>query len=199
LLEWNDIRFARAVGGIFRRVHTIKGMRRRMGYGRVTDLAHRMENLLDHLRRSAKRRRQTRCSLLFRATDALEKAVGLAVAGRERELDVAAILADLDRAGAKEPTAAPVARVYCVCCGCCVCRIRTARASRDSSRSADQRRRATLVMRKVQTLGTVHRLQPSASAFESEDFDGRFAFELDTPAAAREIEAAILSVGMWSA
>src|SRR5438045_8334283 len=42
------------VGGIFRAVHTVKGMAATMGYGRVADLAHRMENLLDHLRRGGK-------------------------------------------------------------------------------------------------------------------------------------------------
>jgi two-component system chemotaxis sensor kinase CheA len=52
-----------------------------------------------------------------------------------------------------------------------------------------------LVIRKVKTLGTVHRVQPSPAAFESEDFDGRFMFELDTAIAPAEIEAAVRSVG----
>src|SRR2546427_1518457 len=41
------------VGGLFRAVHTVKGMAATMGYGVVTDLAHRTESLLDHLRRGA--------------------------------------------------------------------------------------------------------------------------------------------------
>ncbi|HLQ58217.1 MAG TPA: chemotaxis protein CheA, partial [Gemmatimonadales bacterium] len=55
--------------------------------------------------------------------------------------------------------------------------------------------RAMLVIRKVKTLGTVHRVQPPPAAFESEDFDGRFVFELDTAVAPAEIEAAVRSVG----
>src|SRR5207245_10794422 len=55
--------------------------------------------------------------------------------------------------------------------------------------------RAMLVIRKVKTLGTVHRVQPPPAAFESEDFDGRFVFELETAVAAAEIEAAVRSVG----
>src|SRR3989442_7267495 len=47
--------------------------------------------------------------LLFRAVDALEKAVGLAVAGREREADLA-VLADIDRAAQHtKPAAQPSA------------------------------------------------------------------------------------------
>src|SRR6185312_9012424 len=55
--------------------------------------------------------------------------------------------------------------------------------------------RAMLIMRKVQTLGPVYRQQPAMAAFEAEDFDGRFAFELDTSHTDAEIEAAIRSVG----
>src|SRR3989475_249162 len=72
-----------------------------MGYARVADLAHRMENLLDHLRRGAGGRRAADdvLQLLFRATDALEKAIQLSAAGREREVNVTGIVAELDRAG----------------------------------------------------------------------------------------------------
>src|SRR5260370_35103069 len=76
-----------------------------MGYGRVADLAHRMETLLDHLRRSGRAPADDIIQLLFRATDALEKAVGLAVAGREREADLT-VLADIDHA-ALQPKPAP--------------------------------------------------------------------------------------------
>ena len=95
LLEWERRPAAtEPVGGIFRAVHTIKGMAATMGYARVADLAHRMENLLDHLRRGGRPPADDTLQLLFRATDALEKAVNLAVAGREREADVAGVVAD---------------------------------------------------------------------------------------------------------
>src|SRR3990172_12593985 len=98
LLAWErNPQAAEPVGGIFRAVHTIKGMAATMGYARVADLAHRMENLLDWLRRSAAPAEAALLQLLFRATDALEKAVDLAVVGRERDADVAAVAADLDR------------------------------------------------------------------------------------------------------
>src|SRR5206468_4629536 len=111
LLEWERNPAAtEPVGGLFRAVHTIKGMAATMGYGRVADLAHRMENLLDQLRRGGKAPTDAVIQLLFRATDALEKSVTLAVAGREREADLTAILADIDRLGTKETPAPPPAR-----------------------------------------------------------------------------------------
>src|SRR2546422_6716952 len=55
LLEWERAPASPApVAGVFRAVHTVKGMAATMGYARVTDLAHRTENLLDLLRRRAR-------------------------------------------------------------------------------------------------------------------------------------------------
>ena len=216
LLEWERTpTSAEPVGGLFRAVHTIKGMAATMGYAKVADLAHRMENLLDHLRRGGRAPAGDVIQLLFRATDALEKAVELAVQGREGEADVAAILADIDGAAAAhhaKPAAQPSA----------LARFTLATAEPDepdapslpaaAAASAASGRtplvqvvirseaplkggRAMLVIRKVQTLGTVNRVQPSLAAFESDDFDGRFSFELDTAKSATDIEAVIRSVG----
>ncbi|MGH7520968.1 MAG: chemotaxis protein CheW [Gemmatimonadales bacterium] len=203
LLEWERHPASpEPVSGIFRAVHTVKGMAATMGYGRVADLAHRMENLLDHVRRGGQKPGDDTLQLLFRATDALEKAVGVAVAGRERELDLAAVVADLDRAAAKfAPKATPAASSKPAAP---VAPAAPVPASIGSGRLVEvairpeaplKGGRAMLVIRKVQTLGTVGRMQPPAAAFESDDFDGRFVFELDTAAAPADIEAAIRSVG----
>src|SRR6267378_7035800 len=214
LLQWErSPSSAEPVGGLFRAVHTIKGMAATMGYARVADLAHRMENLLDHLRRGGRAPAEDIIQLLFRGTDALEKAVELAVQGREREADVTAILADIDVAAAAhhaKPAAQPSA----------LARFTLATPEPDAPESPSlpaasaasaasgkvvhvaiqpepplKGGRAMLVIRKVQTLGTVNRMQPSLAAFESDDFDGRFSVELDTAKSATDIEAAIRSVG----
>src|SRR5713226_4045396 len=102
LLEWERHPTApEPVGGIFRAVHTVKGMAATMGYARVAELAHRMENLLDHLRRGTRGVGDDVLQLLFRSADALEKAINLSVVGREREVDVAGIAAELDAAAAR--------------------------------------------------------------------------------------------------
>ena len=208
LLEWERNRASpEPVSGLFRAVHTIKGMAATMGYGRVADLAHRMENLLDHLRRSGRAPADEIVQLLFRATDALEKAVGLAVAGREREADLS-VLTDIDHAAiqtkpaaqpsalarhfAPEPTddqslpAAPIAS------GASAARIVDVVIRPEAPLKGG---RAMLALRKLQTMGKVERVQPPVAVFESDDFDGRFVCELDTPAAPAAIEAAVRSVG----
>ena len=197
LLEWErHPSAAEPVGGIFRAVHTVKGMAATMGYGRVADLAHRMENLLDHLRRGGKPPTDDTLQLLFRATDGLEKSVDLAVAGRERELDIAALLGELDRAGAKEKSvpAAPAAPAASVAP---VAPIGSGRLITITLRPEAPLKggRAMLIIRKAQQLGGAHRIQPPPAAFEADDFDGRFAFELDTGAAAAQIETALRGVG----
>jgi len=203
LLEWERNRASpEPVGGLFRAVHTIKGMAATMGYGRVADLAHRMENLLDHLRRSSRAPADEIIQLLFRATDALEKAVGLAVVGREREADLA-VLADIDHAALQsKPAPQPSALARALPETPSLPAVSA--ASIGSSRLVQvlirpeaplKGARAMLIVHKAQTLGTVHRIQPPPAAFESDDFDGRVAFELETTAAAPAIEAAVRSVG----
>ncbi len=212
LLEWERTPAAlEPVGGLFRAVHTIKGMAATMGYGRVADLAHRMENLLDHLRRGGKTPSDEIIQLLFRATDALEKSVTLAVAGRERDADLSVLEAIDDAALQFRPAAQPSA----------LARLRpepepapeepSPSAPHVSSREASgptravhvlirpeaplKGGRAMLVVKKAESFGTIHRLQPPSAAFESEDFDGRLEFELETAAATSEIENALRAVG----
>jgi two-component system, chemotaxis family, sensor kinase CheA len=197
LLEWERRPAApEPVGGIFRAVHTVKGMAATMGYARVADLAHRMENLLDHLRRGGQAPADETIQLLFRATDALEKAVDLAVAGRERDADVAGVAADLDRAMARLVPDAPAARP--------VPEPEVAPLPEGGGRLIQvvlrpeaqiKGGRAMLIIRKAQSLGAVQGIAPSPAAFEAEDFDGRFVFRLDTPRTVAEIEAAVRSVG----
>src|SRR6266567_2041334 len=111
LLDWERTPANPApVAGLFRAVHTVKGMAATMGYGWVTDIAHRTENLLDLLRRGSRPATDELLQLLFQARDALEHAVELSVVGREDELDVAEVVADLESAaallaGGKEGTA----------------------------------------------------------------------------------------------
>ena len=198
LLEWERRPTApEPVGGIFRAVHTVKGMAATMGYARVADLAHRMENLLDHLRRGGQPPADETLQLLFRATDALEKSVDLAVAGRERDADVADVVADLDRAMARLapaaasrplPTEPELMPLPLGGTGRLISVVLRPEAPLKGGR-------AMLIVRKARSLGEVQGIAPPPAAFEAEDFDGRVAFQLETERTAAEIEAAIRSVG----
>ncbi len=88
LLAWErEPAATRPVGGLFRAIHTIKGMAATMGYAGVADLAHRLENLLDVLRQRAVAPAPAVFQLLFRSVDALATSVEGAVAGAEPPVD----------------------------------------------------------------------------------------------------------------
>jgi two-component system chemotaxis sensor kinase CheA len=199
LLEWErDPAATGPVGGIFRAVHTVKAMAATMGYAAVADLAHRVENLLDGVRRGERSVTPALLDLLFRAADALERAVAASVAGVEVAQGVAPLLAELDGEAAPAPAAGPS---------------REARPSAPAilpgmgpgkGRSVEvlikpeaalKGARALLVLRKAESLGAVSAVAPASAAFESESFDGRLAFRLDAPADAAAIVAALVAVG----
>ena len=206
LLEWERRPAAtEPVAGLFRAVHTVKGMAATMGYGRIADLAHRMENLLDQLRRGGKTPTEDIIQLLFRATDALEKAVELAVAGREREADLS-VLEAVDHATAQSrpaPQPSALAR-YLPAEPAAASPPPPAVPATGSSRLVHvmirpeaplKGGRAMLVVKKAESIGTMQRIQPPLAAFESDDFDGRFEFEFDTKADPAEIEKVLRAVG----
>src|SRR5437867_4641551 len=187
------------VGGLFRAVHTVKGMAATMGYARVTDLAHRAENLLDLVRRGGRPATDDLLQLLFRARDALEHAVELSVAGREDEIDVAEVVADLEGAAAHlgphplapsprsgegerggEVPPAAVGRLVQV----------TLRAEAPLKGG-----RALLVIKKAQAVGPVQAVTPPESAFEADEFDGRFSFRIGGAVGVAEIERAVRAAG----
>ena len=186
------------VGGLFRAIHTVKGMAATMGYAAVTDLAHRTENLLDHLRRGAHPATDELLQLLFRARDALEQAVELSVRGRERDLDLSAITAELDRAAARagskggraappsEPPPPPVEALAAP--GRLVQVVLRAEAPLKGGR-------ALLLLKRAQAFGAVHAVSPPPAAFEAEDFDGRLSFRLESPAPADQIRERLRATG----
>jgi len=207
LLEWERHPAApEPVGGIFRAVHTVKGMAATMGYARVADLAHRMENLLDHLRRGAAGRRagDDVLQLLFRATDALEKAIQVSAAGREQDADVVGIVAELDRAVQRfapdtaprhappsppsPPSPPPEVSAPVVGPGR---RVRVTLRPEAPLKGP----RALIVLKRAAGLGTVSQVQPQPAALEAEDFEGQFSFWLAGPAPADLVVATLAAAG----
>jgi len=200
LLEWERSPANLApVGGLFRAVHTVKGMAATMGYARVTDLAHRAENLLDLVRRGGRPATDDLLQLLFRARDALEHAVELSVVGREDEIDVAEVVADLEGAaahlGPHPPAPSPRSgegerggEVPPVAVGRLVQVTLRAEAPLKGGR-------ALLVIKKAQAVGPVQAVTPPESAFEADEFDGRFSFRIGGAAGVAEIERAVRAAG----
>ncbi len=202
LLEWErEPSATEPVGGLFRAVHTIKGMAATMGYTGVADLAHRMENLLDALRQGRVAAGSGVFQLMFRSVDALVRAVEAAGTGADladeglgAELDAAA------KAGVPEPAGSqPAGRTASA---------RTPARRRAAEPAAPVRpvqvairsdavmrgARASLVLRKAEALGIVSGVRPPVTHLH-EDFDGRLYFRLVSRSSEKEIEAALRAAG----
>jgi two-component system chemotaxis sensor kinase CheA len=186
LLEWErDPAATEPVAGLFRSIHTIKGMAATMGYAGVAQLAHRMENLLDLLRQAKVPAGPGTFQLLFRAVDALGRAVEDAAGGKDTT--AVELEAELDAAAGGENEASPAQAGAPL----------GARPVRVTLRPDALMRgaRATLVVRRAEALGRVSALRPPLAQLERDDFDGRFAFRLLSRATDAEIAAALRTAG----
>ncbi len=194
LLEWEQAPgAAEPVVRLFRAMHTFKGMAGAMGYANLAELAHRTESLLDPLREAPAAGRQ-HLDLIFQVVDQLEQGVERAVAGADAALEVAPLLVALDAAlgtalpvaRASAPVAAPAAVVPAG-----GLQVEVAIRPDTALRGA----RALLVVRRAEKFGAVSGVRPPASAFEADDFDGRFGFVLQATVPAAEVVAALRAVG----
>ena len=180
LLNWErDPSASDAVDGLFRSIHTIKGMAATMGFTGVAELAHRMENLLDGLRQARLQADAGTFQLLFRAVDTLGLGVEQAAAGREPQPDLA-LAAELEAATGGGAAAGPAPR--------------SAEAEPPRRRATDGAR-AILAVRRAEVLGIVSGVRPSLVQLEREEFDGRLGFRLESRASDEEIAAAIRTAG----
>ena len=183
------------VEGMFRAVHTIKGMSATMGYRAVADLAHEMENLMDRVRLGRVTPGAEMVDLLFAATDAMERAVELAV--EEGDAQQPGMEALLDRlraaAGVVRAPDAPAhvheADTEPVVEGALVVRLRVAE---DSPLPGV---RAFLALRRARELGEATAVQPSEAAMQEEGFDGAVRFVLRSAHSPDEVRDALLAVG----
>ncbi len=196
LLEWErEPGATEPVSGVFRSVHTIKGMAATMGYQVVADLSHQLENLLDILRSGKHAATEDVFELLFRAADALDQVVEAAVAGREGEVNVAEVLAALGarvhalspqrvpKAGPPPGEAKPVRGAG-----------RLVRVVLDPDATL-KGARALVVLKRAGRLGEVSGVRPPYASLEADDFDGKFEFRVDSSVSAPDLEAAVHAAG----
>lgn len=185
---------AEPVNGLFRAIHSIKGMAATMGYTQVADVAHHAEGLLDAIRAGRVTVRPEYLDLLFRAVDGLGEGVEAAATGRDGAGTDAGALARALEVAASGTAVRPVSGAPAQGDGSApgtLLDVRVMVRSGAPLRGA----RATLALRRVEALGQLSHLVPSAALFERDDFDGRFAFRLRTEAAPREVDAALRAAG----
>ncbi|HEX5003748.1 MAG TPA: chemotaxis protein CheA [Gemmatimonadales bacterium] len=219
LLDWErEPGSPEPVAGLFRAIHSLKGMAATMGYARLADLAHRTEHLLDSIRGGRAPGGPAVVDLLLKAVDALERGVEEAASGADGAFDpgevpaalAAAAEAEVSKAapakkgGARKgrkqgaapaepsipaPKPVPVPVVAVAEDGGRVVRVEI-RAD-----AALPGARAHLALKRAERLGKISGVMPPTSAFDVQGFDGRFTFRLDAPLGESEIVAAIEAAG----
>ncbi|MDB4949265.1 MAG: CheA signal transduction histidine kinase [Gemmatimonadetes bacterium] len=200
------------VEGVFRAVHTIKGMSATMGYRAVADLAHEMEDLLDRIRHGRVQAGGEVVDLLFAAADALERAIEAAVDEGDEEPDLSKLLAALraaaaggsaDASGVAVPSGPEAAAGASPAtdggagedeegdevAGLLAVRFRV---SADSMLAGV---RAFMAVKRAREFGEVSELRPAETDFQLPEFDGAVRLALRTDADPDEVRAAIASVG----
>jgi two-component system chemotaxis sensor kinase CheA len=200
-----------AVEGVFRAVHTIKGMSATMGYRAVADLAHEMENLLDRVRHGRLAAGGAVVDLLFAAADALEQAIESAVAEGDEEPDLGGLLERIRAAAEGEgsagtpgsPSTGSASGASAVSPGVVeadgedgdeiagVLSVRL-RVSGDSMLPGV---RAFMAVKRARDFGELSAMEPPEGELQTADFTGTLRFHLRTAHPAEEVRAALASVG----
>jgi two-component system chemotaxis sensor kinase CheA len=106
----NDPSNTDVLGEIFRSAHTLKGMSATMGFNKIAELTHEMENLLDKLRKSEMKATTGIIDILFSSFDTLQLLVEEVTSGQSKDIDIAPAVKNLQevitgqrKAPAEEP------------------------------------------------------------------------------------------------
>ena len=95
---------------IFRNAHTLKGMSATMGYNKIAELTHEMEDVLDMLRKEQLAVTGDIIDTLFKCIDSLEQMINNVANGDPEDLiDVSDLVAKLTAIMRGEKAAAPAA------------------------------------------------------------------------------------------
>lgn len=189
LAAWERAPGAREpVDGLFRALHSLKGMAATMGHEGVAALAHAAEHLLDGVRRGAVQPDGQATRLVLRAVTVLEHGVESVASGATWPGEPSLVAALTAQAGGEVPVDTTAERPVPAAPG------RLVRVLLDPA-SPMRGARAALVLQRAAALGTVSQVLPSAQALAREGFDGRFAFRLDSPRSDAEVESAVRSAG----
>lgn len=185
---------------VFRGAHSLKGMAAAMSYERTADLTHKLESLMDTVRRREQPVDKELVDLVLRAVDTVKAVIDDEMAGRS-SVEVAAIVEEIKAraerrggaaAGAGDAGGAPAegaagdgATLVVAVTLDDTCVLKSVRAY--------------MVIKRLSHMGTVIETHPPARDIEDEAFDLRFEVVLRTLEAPAEVIAAASAVSEVSA
>jgi len=98
------------VNDIFRNAHTLKGMSATMGYNKIAELTHEMEDVLDLIRKEQLKLDEDIIDTLFKCLDSLEQMIDSVANGESEDVvDVSDLVAKLSSISKGEPAPAAAA------------------------------------------------------------------------------------------
>ena len=188
---------------IFRNAHTLKGMSATMGYNKIAELTHEMEDVLDALRKEQIKIREDIIDTLFKCVDSLEQMIDNVATGDPEDLiDVSDLVAKLtailsgkdgggDAAAAPAPAAAQPAAAAPSAASAIVQELTETEktvikeAEKDGMRGIHltvslaetcllKSARSYMVMNALDEIGTVIKSIPPAEDLEQEKFERSF-------------------------
>ncbi len=180
-----------AVEGLFRSVHTIKGMSATMGYAGVAALAHELEEVLDQLRSPGSDVDAETADLLFAAADALEHSIDAAVAEAAEPAEVRQVVQRLRFHAASEVATVGLAGASAVEPAAAALAVEV----EVSGASALPGVRAFLVLQRARQLGEVSGVSPDETALGEGEFGGGLRFLLRTDEPEQAVREALVAVG----
>ena len=178
---------------LFRSAHTIKGMAATMGYDDLSHLAHDLEDLMDRVRRGDLTVTPPLVDLLFTVVDAIQSMVEDIAAGRESQVDLPALLAQIGSYGSAPaaPASEPLPPAPATEPGVeSVLAVQVTLQADCALKSV----RAFMVSKRLGELGRVVGYSPSEDDLAQENFDREFTVFLSTTAPAAEVERAVQSI-----
>lgn len=205
------------VNEIFRNAHTLKGMSATMGYNKIAELTHEMEDVLDLIRKEQLKLNEDIIDTLFKCVDSLGQMIDSVGNGESEDVvDVSDLVKKLssiskpDKAGAAAPAApaaadakasgaAPTIELSDVDkdvikqaaeTGLQAIHIKVTLADTCLLKSA----RSYMVMNALDELGDVIKSVPSAEDLEQEKFDHSFDVVLITASEEKAVQDAVNSI-----
>jgi two-component system, chemotaxis family, sensor kinase CheA len=178
---------------VFRGAHSLKGMAGAMGYGRTADLTHKMESLMDTVRKGQQAADGELIDLMLRATDVLRTLIEDEMAGTEK-VDPELLVQELAERGevrtpdadesatasssAPAPGEGDLVVVKCALEDACVLKSV----------------RAYMVIKRLSHLGTVVETHPSAQDIEDEKFGREFEVLVRTKQTPAQVSDAVRAI-----
>jgi two-component system chemotaxis sensor kinase CheA len=170
---------------LFRAAHTLKGMSATMGYANIAELTHKMENLMDRIRKNEIQLDPEAIEVLFESCDMLEKMVESPEESARCDISAMVkklvLLTNIDRT--KVNTEKPDDR-------CSIFDVNVTLHESCTLKTA----RSTVVIRNLSELGEILEMSPSSRDIEDEKFDREFRVTISTKEDPEKVEKTIRNV-----